>query len=191
LSAWLQIFAVNKTLKVEAYKLYRSRKKATKLLLVSSIFVALGISFLTRPDSSKFGAWSCILFFGIGLVGALVQILDRRPKIIITERGIFDRITHNDFIEWDIIRDGYLINAHRERMLCLVVDESFVPSGWKGKVRRKMPGLAKAIALRDLCINVGNVEANPEELVKLILSMRTADQSKRSALIKKALANTA
>ena len=156
-------------------------------MLLSSIFVVLGISFLTRPNTSKFGAWSCILFFGIGLVGALIQIFDRRPKIIITERGIFDRITHNDFIDWDIIHDGYVINAHRERMLCLVVDPTFVPSGWKGKVRRRMPGLAKAIALQDLCINVGNVDANPEELIKFIFSMRTADPTKRGALIKKAV----
>lgn len=173
------------------YKLYKSRRKAIKLLFPSLIFVFAGIYLLNQPHVSKLMAWVCILFFGLGIPIGLIQLLDRRPQIIINEFGIFDRTLHKDFINWEIIHDAYLIGVRQERFICLVVDEQFEPSKSKGKFAQKMAGLSKAIGFQELNINVGNVGVDGERLTAFILAMRTADKPNRETLIRKELPDMA
>lgn len=172
---------------MKEYALYKSRPKAVKLLLLSCLFVVTGIFLLNQPNTSKFGAWSCILFFGMGIPMGLFQLLDRRPQIIINELGIFDRTVHQDFINWEIIHDAYLVSVHKQKFICLVVDENFEPSKAKGKFGQKMASLSKAIGFQELNINVGNVQVDAERLMELILSMRAAEKPDRETLISKRL----
>ena len=173
------------------YKLYKSRSKAIKLLLLSSLFVCVGIFLLSKPDTSRLMAWSCILFFGLGIPLVLFQLLNKRPQIIVNEVGIFDRTVHKDFLNWEIIHDAYLVRIHQERFICLVVDEQFEPSISQGKFKQKMARAAKAIGFQELNLNVGNLSVKPERLMEFILAMRTADKSGRESLIKQALPNMA
>jgi len=169
------------------YKLYKSRRKAFKLLLLSSLFVFAGIYLVNQPNTSKFMAWLCILFFGLGISLGLFQILDRRPQIIVNELGIFDRTIHRDFINWEIIHNAYLINIYRQKFICLVVDEQFGPSKTKDKLTQKMVSVSKAIGFQELNVNVGNIEVNADMLLEFILTMRTAERPKRETLLKNAL----
>ncbi len=174
---------------MKEYNLYKSRRKAVKLLLPSSLFVVAGVFLLNQPNTSKFMAWSCILFFGMGIPLGLFQILDRRPQIIINELGIFDRTIHKDFINWEIIHDAYMISVHKQKFICLVVDERFEPSRAKGKFGQKMASLSKAMGFQELNVNVGNVQVDVERLLELILAMRSADKPNREALIRKKLSS--
>ena len=173
------------------YKLYKSRSKAAKLLLLSSVFVFLGIFLLNQPQTSKFMAWTCILFFGLGVALGLFQLLDRRPQIIVNELGIFDRMTHQDFINCEIIHDAYLVSMQRQKFICLVVDEQFEPSKTKGRFRQKMASLSKAIGFQELNLNLSNVDVQAERLMEFILAMRSADKPDRENLLKNALPGTA
>ncbi len=123
------------------YKFYKSRSKAFKLLFLSSLFVFAGIYLLNQPATSKFMTWLCILFFGMGIPLGLFQLLDRRPQIIINKLGIFDRTVHRDFINWEIVQDAYIVTIHRQRFICLVVDEQFEPSKARGELTQKMVNL--------------------------------------------------
>lgn len=174
---------------MKEYKLYKSRSKAVKLLLLSSLFVIAGIFLLNQPNTSKFMAWSCILFFGMGIPIGLSQLLDGRPQIIINELGIFDRTIHQDFINWEIIHDAYLVSVQGQKFICLVVDEQFEPSKAKGKFGRKMASLSKAIGFQELNLNLVNVQVNAERLTEFILAMRIADRPSREALMKQRLPN--
>jgi hypothetical protein len=171
------------------YKIYKSPTKALQLMLISSLFVVIGFFMLKQPDSPKWIAWSGILFFGLGIPFGLYLLLDRRPQIIINEIGIFDRTTHKDFINWEIIQDAYLVDVHREKLICLVVDEQFEPSRKKGKFQRSVAGLSKAMGFQELNIFLGNVRVNPERLAEFILTVRTADKPQRETLIKERLPN--
>jgi len=153
------------------------------------MFVIAGIFLLGQPNTSKLMAWLCILFFGTGIPLGLFQLLDRRPQIIINELGVFDRTVHQDFINWDIIHDAYLVRMHQQQFICLVVDEQFEPSKSKSKFGQKMARLSKAIGFQELNINVGNVDVDAERLLAFILAMRTADQPNRETLIRKRLSN--
>lgn len=174
---------------MKEYNLYKSRSKAVKVLLLSSMFVIAGVYLLNQPNTSKFMAWLCILFFGMGIPFGLFQLLDRRPQIVINELGIFDRTIHQDFINWEIIHDAYLVSVHRQKFICLVVDENFEPSKTKGKFGQKMASLSKAMGFQELNVNVGSVQVDAERLMAFILVMRTADKPNRETLIRQRLAN--
>lgn len=176
-------------LKMKEYNLYKSRRKAVKLFLLSSLFVIAGVFLLNQPNTSKFMAWSSILFFGTGIPLGLFQLLDRRPQIIINELGIFDRTIHQGFINWEIIHDAYLVSVHRQRFICLVVDEQFEPSKAKGRFGQKMASLSKAMGFQELNINVGNVQVDAERLLEFILAMRAADKPNRETLVRRELSN--
>ena len=136
-------------------------------------------------------AWLCILFFGTGIPLGLFQLLDRRPQIIVNELGIFDRTIHQDFINWEIIHDAYLVSIHRQEFICLVVDEQFEPSKAKSRFTQKIAGISKAMGFQELNVNVGNVKVNADKLLEFILAMRNAEQPKRETLLKNALPHIA
>ena len=146
---------------------------------------------LNHPNTPKIVAWSSIVFIGLGYPVGLFQLFDRRPQIIINEIGIFDRMTHKDFINWEIINDAYLAVLHGQEFICLVVDQQFEPSKSKGKLTRKVAGLSKALGFQELNISLGNVKVNAESLTEFVLAMRTADRPNRETIIKRALPNSA
>ncbi|MGI4738941.1 MAG: STM3941 family protein [Janthinobacterium lividum] len=171
------------------FRLYKSPAKAIKLLLGCAAFVALGVLLLRAPDAPAWVAWSSIGFFGLGTPVSIFQLLDRRPQIIINEVGIFDCTAHRDFINWEIIQDAYLAEAHRQVLICLLVDEAFKSSRKKGQFGRRMAALNKELGFQELNISLSYVSVDPERLAGFILAMRSASMPERTSLVKQAIAN--
>jgi hypothetical protein len=167
------------------YKLYKSPWKAIKLLAVCSLFVAAGFFILSAGKASPVMAWLTIGFFGLGIPIGLFQLLDRRPQNIVNEVGIFDRTAHHNFINWEIIRDAYIVKVQQETFICLVVPEEFEPSSHKSPFKKRMAGLSKAIGFQELNISLGNVHVDAERMAEFILAMRSAEKRGRQALIRK------
>lgn len=73
------------------------------LLLVPSVaFVAMGAVLVTRTPHAVVG-WLNLGFFGLCTVVFLWQIVDRRPRLVIDERGVFDRTLGVGIIPWSEI----------------------------------------------------------------------------------------
>lgn len=174
-------------IKIE-YKIYKSRRKAIKLLVFSTLFVGAGLFILAAGKANPMMAWATIIFFGLGIPISLFQLLDRRPQIIVNEIRIFDRIAHKDFINWELIEDAYFVKVEQETFICLVVPEAFEPSNQQSNFKRKMAGLSKAVGFQDLNISLGNVDVDAERMIAFILAMRSADHGRRQSLIKNRLA---
>jgi hypothetical protein len=171
------------------FRLYKSPQKALKLLLGCAAFVVIGILMLRDPTAPRAVAWAGIGFFGLGLPLAIYQLLDRRPQIIINELGVFDRMAHREFINWEIIRDAYLVDIHTQPLLCLVVDEAFEPSRSKGRFGRSVARLNKDLGFQELNLSLGSVNVDAERLAAFILTMRAATTPERTFLVKQAIAN--
>ena len=169
------------------YKIYKSPKKALKLLVSSFLFVGVGFFILTVGKPNPIIAWLTIIFFGLGIPVSLFQLFDKRPQIIINEIGIFDRTAHKDFINWEIIQDSYIVKVEQVAYICLVVPEEFEPSTNKSKLKKRIAGLSKAIGFQELNIFLGNVNVNAERMGEFILSMRSAEKGNRQNLIIKRL----
>jgi hypothetical protein len=171
------------------FRLYKSPKKVATMMLGSSAFVVLGIYLLTKPTTEPWKAWVCIGFFSLGILAGLYQILDRRPRIIINELGLFDRTTHHEFINWELIQDVYLAEMQRQQFICLVVDAAFEPSRKQGRFKRELAGLNKGMGFQELTIWLGSVDIDAQRFAEFILAMRGAVPPERDALVQKAIAN--
>jgi hypothetical protein len=170
-------------------RLYKSPWKAAKLLLGCAAFVAIGCWMLTRLDAPQWVAWASIGFFGLGIPVSLFQLFDRRPQIIVNDVGIFDRTTHHEFINWEIIRDVYLAEINRQAFICLVVEEAFEPSRQKGKFRQQLASLSKGLGFQELNISLAFVRIDALRFAQFVQAMRNAAPPEREALVRKAIAN--
>ena len=168
-------------------RLYKSYLKSIQLLLLSLCFVALGLFLSTKPDSKWIG-WSGTIFGAIGLLVSVFHLVDRRPQIIINEIGIFDRTTHKDLINWEIIKDAYLVNLHGQKFICLIVNEEFEPSKKKGNFLKKTARFSKSLGFQELNISLGQIKINENRLCEFIISMTKANTSTRNEIIQKMLA---
>ena len=166
------------------FKLYKSPLKAIKLILLCSIFVFCGIWLVTSTDALAWVGWLNIGFFGLGYPIGLYQLLVRRPQIIINTLGIFDRTTHRDFINWEIIHHAYLADVHGQKFICLVVGERFEPSQNKSKLYKGLKNISKGMGFQELNISLGQVKIDEEKLMEFILAMAQADKSKKEELLK-------
>jgi hypothetical protein len=169
--------------KMKEVKLYKSPWKALKLILLCSIFVVVGI-WLLSTDTPRWIAWLNIGFFGLGYPVGFFHLLDRRPQIIINELGIFDRTTNQDTINWEIIKDAYLVDVHGQKFICLIVDENFEPSKKKGLPHRTMAGLNKTLGFQELNISLGQLKIDEQKLGQFIMAMSRADKPAREEIIK-------
>ncbi|GAB3850172.1 hypothetical protein GCM10028822_15200 [Hymenobacter terrigena] len=170
------------------FRLYKSRWKALKLLVGCAMFVGLGCFMLSQADAPRLVAWASIGFFGLGIPVSLFQLLDRRPQIIVNEFGMFDRTTHHEFINWEIIQDLYLVETNRQPFICLIVDEAFEPSRRKSKFKQNMASLSKEMGFQELNISLGFVRVDALRFAEFILAMRGARPAERQAMVQKAIA---
>jgi hypothetical protein len=122
---------------MERIELVPKRGKLALLLLGSIAFVSLGILFLQFPQ--EFGGvgasrvdlgflyvigWVSILFFGACGIAIVKQLFDRRPRLILDDRGIFDRTLGTPLIPWSSIQSANIVQVRRTKFIALLlVDE--------------------------------------------------------------------
>lgn len=162
--------------------IYKSPWQAIKLMLLCTPFVLGGVWMLSTPDGPHWLGWISVLFFGLGYPLGVYNLLDRRPQLIISEVGILHRDVHREFINWGIIQDAYLVEMHKQKMICLVVPPSFEPSTKKGRFARQIASVSKAMGFQELTLPVSAASVDPVKLL-LILALKEAEPSYRPALL--------
>jgi hypothetical protein len=168
-------------------KLYKSNKKAFKMYLLAVPLIICGVWLITRADSSetdRIMGWIGTCFFSLAIPISLYHLFDKRPQVIINETGIFDRTTHNEFINWEIIKEAYPINIHGQHFICLSVPEDFKPSKKKSRLYKGFAKLNEMIGAQELNIQLGQLDIDTMKLTEFIIAMTHADKNKKKELIK-------
>lgn len=124
-------------------------------------------------------AWCCLVFFSLGIPVSLFHFFDRRPQIIINEVGIFDRMAYTNFINWNLIRDAYLVDVHNQKFICLVIDEAAMHLI---KKRRSMK-LSKQMGFQEINLSLGQIEIDEMKFMNFVLSMANASTNEKQFLI--------
>jgi hypothetical protein len=150
--------------------LYKSPKKAIKLILVSSIVAVCALFGLVLMDAPTTAWYLIIGVYGLVYPVALFHLFDRRPQIVINEIGIFDRRTCIDFINWEVIQRAYPVDAMVAEYVCLVVDDKYLSSIRKAKVDRPFM-IFPEIGAHEIDISVGQLAVDPFKLTEFILKM--------------------
>jgi hypothetical protein len=169
---------------MQEFKLYKSPGRAKRLILGCSVFVIIGFWQLESEHTPLWMAYSSICFFGLGVIVGLFHLLDDRPQIVINEVGIFDRMGQKEMINWEIIKDAYLLNISGQPFICVVVDEKFKPSKKKGSFYRKVANLSEFIGAQEINISLGQLNVDYQKLTDFILQMRSATKSDKNDMLK-------
>lgn len=165
-------------------KLYKSTTKGLKIIGMCLPFVVLGLFLLSDATYGTINyvmSWLCICFFGLGIPVGLFQTFDRRPQIIITENGIWDRTTNQDELKWEQIIEAYPLEIHGQKFISLVTDDTFVFKKKPYKWAQKINGFVGA---QKLNLHLGQINIDEVELTNFINKVSEEDLEERRRLLK-------
>ncbi len=97
--------------------LYPGRKKLLLPILLTAVFVAIGIAMVTRPITSETTVvligWVGLLFFGPGLLILISRVLWPRPILQVDSAGVTNRtnLASVPFLAWSDISETKLTQA--------------------------------------------------------------------------------
>ena len=165
-------------------KLYKTHRKAVRLLTLTASFILIGIWMTQRGQYGTFYywmGWVCICFFGLGIPVGLFNLFDRRPQIIINENGIWDRTTNEGEIKWEQIQDTYPINIYGQKFISLIIDDTFT---FTKKQYKWASRLSEEVGAQKLNLSLGQLKIDPMRLSDFIYLMTSTGKKDRNAIIK-------
>ncbi len=163
-------------------KLYKTTTKGLKIIGMSLPFVAIGLWMITQEPigtTPYIMGWVCTCFFGLGIPVGLFQTFDKRPQIIITDNGIWDRTTNQDEVKWEQIMEAYPLDIHGQKFISLVTDDTFVfkkkPYKWASKFN-------ELVGAQNLNLHLGQINIDETELTNFInrLSQQSIDERRKT-----------
>lgn len=136
-------------------------------------FIVIGGLMLAFPKSGGWqetlAGWSGVIFFGFALIVFLRQILDLRPRIIIDERGIFDRTLSVGIIEWQDVEHAYLNSVVGNPFISLVLSDPEKYLQRAVNSPKKLARLNKYLGGETLNINLSGINKSPAEILAVVL----------------------
>jgi hypothetical protein len=142
-----------------------------KLFLFTAVALAVcyGCTLLDRPDARAVG-WIGLATFACMLAASLRLALQRRPPIVIDDRGIEDRLTGYGLIPWAEIRGAYYteMGSGHGKYLSLDVDH---PETYVAKLppHRRLLARANAVfGLTRVMLNFSLLTPGPDHAMDAI-----------------------
>ncbi|MEW5929916.1 MAG: STM3941 family protein [Gemmatimonadota bacterium] len=135
-------------------------------LLLALGLVAAGVFVVLNGD--EWAGWIGIVYFGGCALVVGIQAADARPRIVIDERGIFDRTLRVGVIEWEDVRDVHPPSARYGHFVPLDLRD---PDKY---VRRLSPLMRRLVAMNrragfaDFSLNLAGTGADPARVVEVI-----------------------
>ena len=145
-----------------------SRIKLGMVLLICIGFVALGL-FLAFVARERIIGWISVLFFGAGIPLLVRQLLDSRPRLVISDEGILDRSLGVGVIPWTEIVGAYVRSISGNDFICLHLRDPSLFTSQFSPARRAMTSANRALGFTDLSINLSGLPVRTEEVFELIM----------------------
>jgi len=164
-------------------KLYKATSKSLKLILMSLLFVVIGVWLILKYDvgtTNYIMGWITICFFGLGIIIGFFQMFDRRPQIVINENGIWDRASKKNEIKWEQIIDSNPININEQKFISIITDETFI---YKKKPHKLTTKFNKAVGAQKINIHLGGINIDENKLNELIHQLKDSKKKYRSIII--------
>lgn len=166
-------------------KLYKKPLKGLKIFALSIPFIAIGIFSISKDPigtTDYIMGWICTCFFGLGIPIGLFQTFDKRPQIIITEGGIWDRTTKQDELKWEQIKGAYPLDIYKQKFVSLVVDDSFV---MKKNLYKWATKLNETVGAQKINLQVSQLKIDENKMTDFINEMKQTENENRAKIIKK------
>jgi len=144
-----------------------SSKRWLVLLLGASCFVVVGVLLVVSARGPLVGWLNIVFFGGCGIVFAL-QAFDRRPRIVIDDRGIFDRTLRVGTIDWADIRRVSLKRSQGQAFICLDLADPPKYTQRLSPLLRRIVQLNRKLGFTDLSLNLVGTTVSPERVEELL-----------------------
>lgn len=163
-------------------KLYKTTTKGLKIICMCLPFVAIGLWMITQEPigtTPYIMGWVCTCFFGLGIPVGLFQTFDKRPQIIITDSGIWDRTTNQNEVKWEQIIEAYPLDINGQKFISLVTEATYVlkkkPYKWASKIN-------EFVGAQNLNLHLGQINIDEIELTNFInkLTKETSEERRKS-----------
>lgn len=150
------------------------------MLLGSLGFVAVGIFLVTRPGiQNQLAGWPSILFFGFGSLIFIRELADARPRLVIDDRGVFDRTLGIGMIPWQDIVGARVKRMRNHPFICLDLRNE---NEYLDKLKPVAQALVKtnvSMGFNAINLNLSGVDEDPDIVCALILSKVEALEQRR------------
>ena len=97
-----------------------------------------------------------------------MQLVDRRPRIVIDDNGVLDRTLKVGIINWEDIRSAFLKRSAGQPFICLDLVDPGKYTGRLSPLVRGMVQLNHKLGFTDLSLNLGGTEVNPDQVLELM-----------------------
>jgi hypothetical protein len=147
-----------------------ARAKLALFLLASLGFVAGGVLVLffdSGRGHTVVGAMSILFFGGCSLVFAR-QLFDARPRVVIDDAGVFDRIMKVGVIAWDDILEAQVVSITGQAFVALHLRNGEKYAHKLSAVERRLAQLNRAAGVTTFHLNLTAIDQDPHVLAALI-----------------------
>lgn len=121
--------------------LKKSIFQALKIIVLSGVFVVLGIFIIMSKDKSHWIGWMNLVFFGSAFLLGFFQLFDRRAQLIADENGLFDRMNLHEPIAWSSVekmtlkKSGFLFS---KQAFVVVELKPFSGEALSSKIKKRL-----------------------------------------------------
>lgn len=164
--------------------IYQSGKKAMLITFLSPILAIAGWLFLHYAGNTTAG-WCFFILAGLCLIYGIGTWLDRKPYLILTERGITEISVIGEEIEWEAIRQVGSFYFRGQFFVCLLLDRNYKPALIRPTWFYRLDRLYASENLKAIYIRPGILEINSAQLIRVINRLRNADSATRKELLQK------
>lgn len=166
--------------------IYQSRKKAMLITFLSPILAVAGWLFLEYTDNTTAG-WGFIILAGMCLIFGVGTWFDRKPYLILTEKGITELSVIREEVEWEAIRRVGSFYFRGQFFVCLLLGRNYKPGLIRPAWFYRLDRLYASAGLKAIYIRPGVLEINAARLIRMIDRMRAADLPTRRELLQQPL----
>jgi hypothetical protein len=156
-----------------------SKLKYAVLLLIAIFFVSVGAMMVMDANAKDaWIGWGCIIFFGAGIPLFAREMFDTKPRLVLSDEGVFDRTLGVGIIPWSEITGATLRSVNRNNFICLEVRN---PERWTARMpplKRAMVSANKAFGFAALNLNLSAIAADPMEVYTLVLDKAVASRAR-------------
>ncbi len=153
---------------------YKSQKKAF-IIMVSSLLVTFAGYLLVQYTAKEVIGWSLIVLSVLLLVLGIGTFFDRKPKIILTSKGITETSTIREEIEWDAIRQVDEFFYRGQYFICVLIDRNYKPGVLFPTWFYRFDRIYAHEGVKALFISVNLLDVNSNRLLQIIRKMKEAD----------------
>lgn len=135
-------------------------------LLFALGLVAAGVYVVLHGDA--WAGWIAIVYFGFCALVIGIQAVDARPRIVIDERGIFDRTLRVGVIEWEDVRGAHPPSARHDSHVPLELRD---PDKYVRRLpppMRRLAAMNRGSGLAEFSLNLSGTGADPARIVEAI-----------------------